>query len=161
MSGRRNVWVSFRLICQYIIRVSCYENYTRNTQTALVSTLLPVSYTLRCARWTSVCTKLCRRGQDVEHHRRARCDGSSAPCSRGPRISPHGCEAGAVSPLMWRRQTRTFSQPSVHRVPTSRCSLAVRTPAGTQISRPQAPAGLKLNRPQAVALSLRCCGSVR
>ena len=50
---------------------------------------------LRCACWTSVCTKLCRRGQDVEHHRRARCDGSSAPCSGGPQISPHSCAAGA------------------------------------------------------------------
>ena len=87
--------VSYRLICQCVIRVSCYENYTRNTQTALVCTLLPVSYMLRCACWTLVCTKLCRRGQDVEHHRRARCDGSSAPCSGGPQISPHSCAAGA------------------------------------------------------------------
>ena len=36
------------LICQCVIHVSCYQNYTRNTQTALVSTLLPVSYTLLC-----------------------------------------------------------------------------------------------------------------
>ena len=105
-----HVCVSYRLICQFVIRVSCYKNYTRNTQTALVSTLVPVSYTLHRARWTSVCTKLCRRGPDVEHHRRAQCDGSSAPCSRGPQISPHGCAAGAEAPLMWLRQTRTFSQ---------------------------------------------------
>ena len=95
-----HVCVSYRLICQCVIRVGCYENYTRNTQTALVCTLLPVSYMLRCACWTSVCTKLCRRGQDVEHHRRARCDGSSAPCSRGPQISPHSCAAGAEGPLI-------------------------------------------------------------
>ena len=107
--------VSYRLICQYIIRVSCYENYTRNTQTALVSTLLPVSYTLHRARWTSVCTKLCRRGPDVEHHRRAQCDGSSAPCSRGPQISPHGCAAGAEAPLMLAGQTRTFTKGGPHR----------------------------------------------
>ena len=95
-----HVCVSYRLICQCVIRVSCYENYTRNTQTALVCTLLPVSYMLRCACWTLVCTKLCRRGQDVEHHRRARCDGSSAPCSGGPQISPHSCAAGAEGPLI-------------------------------------------------------------
>ena len=105
--------VSLRLICQYVIRVSCYKNYTRNTQTALVSTLLPVSYTVRCARWTSVCTKLDRRGRDVERHRRARCDGSSAPCSGGPRISPHGC--AAVRQALKHRscgvdRPRTFSQ---------------------------------------------------
>ena len=96
-----HVCVSYRLICQCVIRVSCYENYTRNTQTALVCTLLPVSYMLRCACWTLVCTKLCRRGQDVEHHRRARCDGSSAPCSGGPQISPHSCAAGAEGPLIF------------------------------------------------------------
>ena len=104
--------VSYRLICQCVIRVSCYENYTRNTQTALVCTLLPVSYMLRCACWTSVCTKLCRRGQDVEHHRRARCDGSSAPCSGGPQISPHSCAAGAEGPLILAATTQTFPSPA-------------------------------------------------
>ena len=105
--------VSYRLICQCVIRVSCYENYTRNTQTALVCTLLPVSYMLRCACWTSVCTKLCRRGQDVEHHRRARCDGSSAPCSGGPQISPHSCAAGAEGPLILAGQNRDFPRGKV------------------------------------------------
>ena len=108
-----HVCVSYRLICQCVIRVSCYENYTRNTQTALVCTLLPVSYMLRCACWTSVCTKLCRRGQDVEHHRRARCDGSSAPCSGGPQISPHGCAAGAEAPLMLAGTNPDFSRRQV------------------------------------------------
>ena len=105
--------VSYRLICQCVIRVGCYENYTRNTQTALVCTLLPVSYMLRCACWTSVCTKLCRRGQDVEHHRRARCDGSSAPCSGGPQISPHSCAAGAEGPLILAGQNRDFPRGKV------------------------------------------------
>ena len=107
------VCVSYRLICQCVIRVGCYENYTRNTQTALVCTLLPVSYMLRCACWTSVCTKLCRRGQDVEHHRRARCDGSSAPCSGGPQISPHSCAAGAEGPLILAGQNRDFPRGKV------------------------------------------------
>ena len=83
------------LICQCVIHVSCYQNYTRNTQTALVSTLLPVSYTLLCHAGRRCPRKLDRRGRDVELHRRARCDGSSAPCSGGPRISAHGCAAGA------------------------------------------------------------------
>ena len=108
-----HVCVSYRLICQCVIRVGCYENYTRNTQTALVCTLLPVSYMLRCACWTSVCTKLCRRGQDVEHHRRARCDGSSAPCSGGPQISPHSCAAGAEGPLILAGQNRDFPRGKV------------------------------------------------
>ena len=108
-----HVCVSYRLICQCVIRVRCYENYTRNTQTALVCTLLPVSYMLRCACWTSVCTKLCRRGQDVKHHRRARCDGSSAPCSGGPQISPHSCAAGAEGPLILAGQNRDFPRGKV------------------------------------------------
>ena len=97
VSGRNIMYfirgVSDRPI-QCVIRVSCYENYTRNTQTALVCTLLPVSYMLRCACWTSVCTKLCRRGQDVEHHRRARCDGSSALDAAGVLDLPQESTAG-------------------------------------------------------------------
>jgi len=110
-----NVCVSYSLICQCVIRVDCDENYTRNTQMALVCTLVPVSYTLLRARWTSVCTKLGRRGRDVEQHRRTRCDGSSAPCSGGPQISPHGCAAGAEAPLMLAGQTRTFTKGGPHR----------------------------------------------
>ena len=125
MNGGRNVRVSLRLICQYVIRVSCYKNYTRNTQTALVSTLLPVSYTVRCARWTSVCTKLCRRGQDVEHHRRARCDGSSAPCSRGPQISPHSCAAGAEGPLILAATDPDFFQRYLFTVSCESCAREI------------------------------------
>ena len=110
-----NVCVSYSLICQCVIRVDCNENYTRNTQMALVCTLVPVSYTLLRARWTSVCTKLGRRGRDVEQHRRTRCDGSSAPCSGGPQISPHGCAAGAEAPLMLAGQIRTFTKGGPHR----------------------------------------------
>ena len=85
------------LLCQSVIRVSCYQNYSRNTQPALLSTLLPVLYTLLCAHWTSVCTKLRRRGRVLERYRLAQCDGGSAPCAGGAHILLSQLRAGAAA----------------------------------------------------------------
>ena len=100
MSGGRNVWVSHGLLCQCVIRVGGYKIYLRSTQPSLLSTLLPVSYTLLRARWTSVCTKLRRRGRAVERHRVARWDGGSVPLAGGASVLPRSCAAAAAEQLI-------------------------------------------------------------
>ena len=74
----------YGLMCQCVIRVSCYKNH----HGTLNLTFEALSYRccrcrLVCALDVSVCTQLHRRGQAVELHRPARCDVSSAPCAGG------------------------------------------------------------------------------
>ena len=82
------------LLCQSVIRVSCYQNYSRNTRPALLSTLLPVSYTPLCARG-----RQCAHSAAVDADEswgaigslRPQCDGGSAPCAGGALFCFHSC----------------------------------------------------------------------
>lgn len=74
--------------------------------------------TLLCARWTSECTKLRRRGRDEEHSGLARRDGSSAPCSGGARnLNAHRAGLAPSSPGRHRKDddfTPTFGGSAKH-----------------------------------------------
>ena len=79
------------LLCQSVIRISCYQNYSRNTRPALLSTLLPVSYTPLCARGRQCALSCRRRGRVLGRYRLAQCDGGSAPCAGGALFCFHSC----------------------------------------------------------------------
>mgnify|MGYP000603632858 CR=1 FL=1 len=79
------------------LRISYYENSSRNTQSALPTTLLPVLSMPSFARWAPACTELRRRERAVEFHRLARWDNVSPPFAGGSPLLPRSCAAAAAA----------------------------------------------------------------
>ena len=116
------------LLCQSVIRISCYQNYSRNTRPALLSTLLPVSYTPLCARGRQCALSCRRRGRVLGRYRLAQCDGGSAPCAGGALFCFHSCAQARPHCAC---QTRTFARGTpfhrarIHTPPTSKTANRV------------------------------------
>jgi hypothetical protein len=99
------------LICQCVIHVSCYQNYTRNTQTALVSTLLPVSYTLLCHAGRRCPPSWIDADETWSFTGALGVMAAALPARAGLGYLLTAVRQALKQPLMWPGRTQTFSEP--------------------------------------------------